>query len=305
MSPTIEVSVIIPTYNRRDLVVRALDSALAQTCPVDEIIVIDDGSSDDTRSVLASRYGERIRYEWQPNAGVSAARNRGMSLAKGRFLALLDSDDEWFPEKTRLQLDWMREHPTYGMVLCDVERVDDDQRLLDVFRRRDVIKEDGWVFRWVIQNPSLVPASALLRREVFEGIGGFDESLRTAEDLDFHLRIAHHWPIGVVEGGPLVRATRGNQGLSGESSTYDDYVRVMEKAVAGARGIVDDRELGRALAATYVRNARGLLICRRWRDAFVLALKAWRHDESGDFRRQLLALIPFAAKRAVRSLLPA
>lgn len=279
-----------------------MDSALAQTCPVDEIIVIDDGSSDDTKDVLASHYGDRVRYVWQPNAGVSAARNRGMSLAKGRFLALLDSDDQWFPEKNQRQLEWMHRHPTFGMVLCDVERVDDDLKLIDVFHRRDVIKQDGWVFRWIIHNPSLVPASAMLRREVFEDVGGFDESLRTAEDLEFHLRIAHRWQIGVVEGGALVRATRGDEGLSAGSSTYDDYVRVVETAVNAARGTVDERDLDRALATTYARNARGMLMRRRWRDAGALWLKAWRLDDSRDIRRQLLALIPFAAKRALRSL---
>lgn len=295
---------IIPTYNRRDLLLRAVDSALAQTCPVDEIIVIDDGSTDDTKEVLTARYGDRVRYVWQPNAGVSAARNHGMSVATGRFFALLDSDDQWLPDKNRRQLDWMHAHPDFGMVLCDVERVDDDHELIDVFRRRDVIKEDGWAFRWIIQNPSLVPASAMFRREVFEDVGGFDEGLRTAEDLDFHLRVANRWPIGVVEGEALVRATRGNEGLSAESSTYDDYVRVVENAVSAARGAVDGRELDRALATTYARNARGMLMRRRWVDAGALWFKAWRLHNSPDMRRQLLALVTFAAKRAVRSMLP-
>ncbi|MCL6714225.1 glycosyltransferase [Pseudomonas sp. R2.Fl] len=303
MAPAIEVSTIIPTYNRRDLVVRAIETVLAQTRAVDEIIVIDDGSTDGTEQLLRARYGDRVRYVWQANAGVSAARNHGMRLASGRYFALLDSDDEWLPEKTERQLAWLEAHPEAGMVLCDVERVDSEGRLIDVFRRRDVIREDGQVLRWVIHNPALAPASAILRREVFEDIGGFDESLRTAEDIDFHLRIAQRWPIGVVEQS-LVRAMRGHDGLSAEASTYDDYVRVVERAVRAARGQVADAELDRALAGTYARNARGMLIRGRWRDGWQLARDAWRLTPDPAVRRELLRLAPFAARRAIRSLIP-
>lgn len=282
---------------------RAIDTVLAQTRVVDEIIVVDDGSTDGTGEHLAARYGDRIRYVWQANAGVSAARNHGMRLARGRYLALLDSDDEWLPEKTARQVAWLEAHPDAGMVLCDVERVDSEGRLIDVFRRREVIREDGRVLRWVIHNPALAPASAILRREVFEDVGGFDESLRTAEDIDFHLRIAQRWPIGVVEQS-LVRAMRGHDGLSAEASTYDDYVRVVERAVRAARGEVADEELDRALAGTYARNARGMLIRGRWRDGWRLARAAWRLTRDPAIRRELLRLAPFAARRAVRRLLP-
>src|SRR5687768_4540645 len=148
MASAIEVSAIIPTYNRRDLVIRAIESVLAQTRSVDEIVVIDDGSTDGTAEVLRARYGDRVRYVFQSNAGVSAARNHGMSIAQGRYFALLDSDDEWLPEKTARQIEWMQAHPDFGMVLCDVERVDRGHHLIDVLRRRDTIAEDGWVLHW-------------------------------------------------------------------------------------------------------------------------------------------------------------
>ena len=303
MAPAIEVSAIIPTYNRRELVVRAIDSVLSQTWGVDEIVVVDDGSTDGTEAHLRERYGDRIRYVWQANAGVSAARNHGMSVAQGRYFALLDSDDEWLPEKTARQLEWMEAHPDFGMVLCDVERVDSDHRLIDVFRRRDTIPEDGWILRWIIHNPALAPASALLRREVIADVGGFDTGLRTAEDIDFHLRVAQRWRIGVVEAS-LVRAMRGHDGLSAESTTYDDYVRVVERAVENAKGVVDETELRRALAATYARNARGMLIRKRWRDGWSLAMRAWRLTPDRALRGDLLRLVPFGLRRAVRGLLP-
>jgi len=295
--------VIIPTYNRRDLLPRALDSVLAQTVPVDEIIVIDDGSTDGTDDMLRARYGDRVRYVWQPNAGVSAARNHGLRLAQGRYLALLDSDDLWLPTKTELQVAFLDAHPDFGMVVCDVERVDSEYRHIDVFHRRDTLREDGWVLRWVLHNPALAPASVLMRREVVDQLGGFDEGLRTAEDLEFHLRVARHWKIGVVEQA-LVRAMRGHDGLSAADSTYDDYVRVVEAAVAGARGSVDDQELDEALAGTYARNARGMLIRGRWKEGATLARRAWRLSRDAELRGQIKALVPFGIKRLLRGLVP-
>lgn len=282
---------------------RAIESVLAQTRRVEEIVVIDDGSTDGTGDVLRERYGDRIRYVYQSNAGVSAARNHGMSIAQGRYFALLDSDDEWLPEKTAHQIEWMEAHPDFGMVLCDVERIDAQRQVIDIFHRREVIREDGWALRWIIHNPALAPASAILRREVFEDVGGFDESLRTAEDIDFHLRVAHRWQIGVIE-VPLVRAMRGHDGLSAESSTYDDYVRVVERAIENARGKVETAELDHALAATYARNARGLLIQKRWREGCRMAMQAWRLTPDAALRRDLMRLIPFGLRRAVRGLLP-
>lgn len=98
------VSVIIPTYNRREYVQEAIDSALAQTFTDYEIIVIDDGSTDGTSEALQARYGNRIHYEWQENQGESVARNRGIELARGEYIAFLDSDDLWHPEKLAKQI---------------------------------------------------------------------------------------------------------------------------------------------------------------------------------------------------------
>jgi glycosyltransferase involved in cell wall biosynthesis len=300
------VSAIIPTWNRRELVQRAIDSALAQTRPVEEIVVVDDGSTDGTEAALHARYGAligtRIVYHRQDNAGVSAARNAGMARARGRYFALLDSDDLWRPDKTARQFDWLEAHPDFGMALCDVVRVDADGTPYDVFRRRDVLREDGWALRWLLLNPSLVPASTMFRREVFETCGGFDVALRTAEDIDFHLRVARRWKIGVVE-AELVEAMRGHDGLSAEASTYDDYVKVVERAVADAGDTVDAAVKREALATTYARNARGMLIRRRWRDAWRLWREALRQAPNAAARRQAWALLPFAAKRVSATLL--
>jgi GT2 family glycosyltransferase len=152
----------------------------------------------------------------------------------------------------------------------------------------------------VLQDPALVPASALLRRDVYAAIGGFDETLVTGEDLDFHLRIARRWPIGVVA-QPLVRALRGHDGLSSLARTYDDLLRVMERAVADADGIVDVRFRDRALATACLRAARGMVFQRRWGDAWRNARRVWRLDRAR--RRDVLGLIPMAARRWVAGVL--
>lgn len=292
---------IIPTYNRRELVQRAIASVLSQTRPVQEIIVVDDGSDDGTGEALNRAFGERIRCVRQANAGVSAARNHGLRLAGGRFIALLDSDDEWLPEKTQRQVEWLLARPDFGMVLCDVMRMDAEHREFDRFSRREQLPEDGRVLKWVLLNPALAPASMMMRREVYESIGGFDESLPTGEDLDYHLRIAARWPIGVVD-DPLVRAMRGHDGLSSLARTYDDYVNVIERAVAKASGSVAREDLDRALARAYARNARGMVLLRRWPDAWRLARAAWRHEPDAGARAALLGLAPLAARRALASL---
>lgn len=303
MSDTPETSVIIPTWNRRDLLVRAVESVLAQTRPVEEIIVVDDGSTDGTAAHLAERYGERILCVRQDNAGVSAARNRGLRLARGRYIALLDSDDEWLPEKTARQVEYLEAHPDIGMVVCNVLRVDRHGALIDVFDRRRQIPADGPALQWVLQDPALAPLSVLMRREVYDTVGDFDEDLRTAEDLDFHLRVAARWPIGVVA-EPLARALRGHDGLSALESTEDDYVRVMQRAAAAAAGLVPEGARKRALATAYVKNAEGCVWRGRYRDAWALARKAWALDPGDELRGRLYRLLPAAGKRALRSLLP-
>lgn len=298
-----ETSVIIPTWNRRELIARAIDSVLAQTRAVEEIIVVDDGSSDGTRELLADRYGKRIVYAYQDNAGVSAARNRGLALARGRYLALLDSDDEWLPEKTQRQVDFLEAHPGIGMVLCNVLRVNPDGSLIDVFDRRRQVPADGPALRWVLRDPALAPLSVLMRREVYDTVGGFDVDLRTAEDLDFHLRVAARWPIGVVA-EPLARALRGHDGLSSLPSTEDDYIRVMERAAEAAIGRVPEDLRRQALATAYIKNAESCIWRGCYRDGWSLARKAWALGPDRALRRRLLRLLPSAGKRSLRALLP-
>ena len=176
------VSVVIPAYNYGQFVTEAVESALNQTYRPLEVIVVDDGSTDDTRERLAP-YLDRIRYVYQGNMGLSAARNTGIRHAKGEWVALLDADDLWHPRKTDVQLGVAGIDPSIGLV-GSPDCTDMPPELPDSPASR-AIGVDDCLFGEPVSG-----SSALVRRNVFAAIGGFDESLRSAEDRDMWLRLA-------------------------------------------------------------------------------------------------------------------
>lgn len=282
------VSTVIPTFNRKSMVCRAIDSAFAQTYASQEVLVIDDGSTDGTDAVLRERYGDRIRYVRQMNAGVSSARNLGMSLSRGEFIALLDSDDEWRNDKLAKQVNFLQARKDFGMVLTDVLRIDGNRLPIDVFRRRDVISVDGEVLAQVLQNPALVPASVLIRRAVVDRVGGFDVGLRTAEDIDFHLRVAAQFKIGVIA-EPLTIALRSHEGLSGDPRSDSDYIRVMERFVAANGNCISGRARRSALFNAYERNCRSAFLSGRMAQGGGYWLRGLMNSSSLDEVFRLLA----------------
>jgi glycosyltransferase involved in cell wall biosynthesis len=263
---------------------------------VTEIIVVDDGSTDGTCEALQAAFGESVRCVRKSNGGVSSARNLGLSLARGRFIALLDSDDLWLPDKHARQMEWLAAHPGFGMVLCDVLRVGPTQAAGDVFHRRQQLPRDGDALASITLQPALVPSSILMRREVYEDIGGFDETLVTAEDIDYHLRIARRWQIGVVE-ETLIEYSVADGTLSSLECTYADYIRVMERAVGEARAVLGDAACNQALAQAYERNARWLILDRRWRDAWRLGCRSLLLRPFALRQLRVLGLLPLAARR--------
>lgn len=296
------VSAVIPTYNRKDDVLIAVRTAVEQTYPAEslEIIVVDDGGSDDTEEALDRAFGSRIRYLKKPNGGVSSARNAGMAASRGEYLALLDSDDEWLPTKIDKQVAYLEAHRGFGMVITNVERMDGDRVGFEVFDRRTQIPEDGWVLRHVLRNPALAPASAMLTRDVYEDVGGFDESLRTAEDVDFHLRVAVRWPIGVLD-EVLTRAMRGHEGLSALAQSYRDYLDVVERFVRDHGHRLEPRDRDGALLEAYARNVKGLLWAGEVGEAMRCGVKGAVRARSLDDARKVAGLgVDLARGLAVR-----
>ncbi len=186
MNPT--VSVIIPTYNRCNLLIEAVDSVLSQTYDNYELIVVDDGSTDETPSLMPD-YNPRIRYIWQDNQGESAARNRGMALARGEYIAFLDSDDLWLPEKLSFQVPILQENGEIGLVFCLAQRIDADGIIIPGVPLS--YKRCGNVMSLldVLSGNPFPPCSVLLRREFIDVTGGFDTEIRYGEDWDLWLRL--------------------------------------------------------------------------------------------------------------------
>ncbi|MHB8994125.1 MAG: glycosyltransferase family 2 protein [Armatimonadota bacterium] len=185
------VSVIIPTFNSVTTLPRAIDSVLAQSRPADEIIVVNDGSSDDTESVMADHYPQ-VRYHYHANVGLAATRNAGAALATGSLLALLDSDDEWAPTKLERQLAVLEARPELAAIGCHRVRVKIDAAGTELWRRPSP-RADGSVtdvtFADEIWSNRICGATMLIRRDAFERHGGYDASMRASEDHDLWLRM--------------------------------------------------------------------------------------------------------------------
>jgi glycosyltransferase involved in cell wall biosynthesis len=197
------VSVIIPTYNYGRFVAEAIESALGQTRPPVEVIVVDDGSTDETADVVR-RFGERVRYIRQENLGVCAARNRGVAESSGEFIAFLDADDTWEPMKLEKQIAVFESDAEIGLVHCGMREFDSDTGETIALH---VEGQRGWIADELLlwERPAIVGpgGTIMVRRDVFDAVGGFDERMRVSEDWDFCYLVARGHKVGFV-GEPLV-----------------------------------------------------------------------------------------------------
>jgi glycosyltransferase involved in cell wall biosynthesis len=196
------VTVIIPCYNQAPTLAFAIDSALAQTYPCREIVVVDDGSTDGTAAVAAG-YGSRIAFVQQPNRGLSAARNAGIRRSRGTFIGLIDADDRWLPDKLAIEVPRFSDERV-GLVHSSYRKFPSAHpRAGDV---RKTTNGDTDFHELLGFNIVGAPVSALFRRSIFDRVGGFDEDLKGAEDWDLWIRIAAI--SRVVASGPITAEYR-------------------------------------------------------------------------------------------------
>lgn len=188
------VSVIIPTHNRWPMLGEAVNSVLAQTADDCQLIVVDDGSTDDTAGRLRD-YGARLTVLTQSRRGVAAARNHGASRASGGYLAFLDSDDLWHPHKLERQLGFMERHPEVEICQTDEIWIRNGVRVNPRNKHR---KPSGDIFRASLDLCLVSPSAVMMRRDLFERVGGFDESLPVCEDYDLWLRIAKDTEVPLI-----------------------------------------------------------------------------------------------------------
>ena len=241
------VSVIIPAYNRAHLVVEALESVFAQTYADFEVIVVDDGSTDDTRNVLKS-YLNRIRYIWQENQGISGARNKGILLSQGRYIAFLDSDDRWLPEKLAKQVAYLEKYPKVGLLCCHIWRYEIGQE------EKRVLCPKGFPhnFEELLMGPNFIPTStAIVRRRCLETVGVFDVALSLTEDWELWLRIARRFEIGCLDEVLAEYREHPTNSTKNMAKVYEGYWRLYSKIIKIHANVIGDLTLFKNREASF------------------------------------------------------
>jgi len=231
------VSVIIPTHNRAGCLREAVDSVLAQEFRNFELIVVDDGSTDDTPRLL-QEYGDAIRVLRQENRGVSAARNRGIAAARGALIAFLDSDDLWLPGKLDRQVEFFNSHA--DALICQTEElwVRKGRRVNPGKRHR---KRGGMIFEPSLDLCLVSPSAVMVRRELFQRVGFFDESLPACEDYDLWLRVSSRYAVHLID-IPLIVKRGGHADQLSRSAGLDKFrIAAIVKLLDGDRLSIEQR----------------------------------------------------------------
>lgn len=223
----IEFSVIIPTHNRAHTLKACIDSVLAQTHPPKEIIIIDDASTDTTQEIL-SHYAKIKTIRLQKNKGVSHARNQGIKAATGNWLAFLDSDDTWAPEKLHNQATYIRTHPYYQLLQSEEIWIRNGKRVNQLKHHQ---KQLGWQFEAALNQCTIAPSSVIIKKELL-GSNPFDETLPACEDYDLWLRLTRHHPVGLEPSHSLIKTGGHPDQLSQKYPAMDRFrIQALEKAL--------------------------------------------------------------------------
>ena len=233
-----DISVIIPTHNRAHVLDRALDSVLRQSLAPAEVIVVDDGSTDGTEKLMRKRFSS-CHYLQQENLGVSSARNQGIKVATGDWLAFLDSDDEWLPSKLAAQKEALNDK---GLRLCHTEEIwIRNGRRVNPMKKH--AKAGGWIFRQCLPRCAISPSSVLIHRSLFNDVGLFDESLPACEDYDLWLRICAFNPVLFIETPQITKYGGHTDQLSSRHWGMDRFrIYALEKIIASPQLKPDDRQ---------------------------------------------------------------
>jgi glycosyltransferase involved in cell wall biosynthesis len=221
------VSVIIPTYNRGWVLREAIDSVLAQDFKDFELIVVDDGSTDNTPLILDS-YHQELMVIRQPNKGVSAARNRGIAAASGRLIAFLDSDDFWLPRKLSEQVDFFNSNPDAVINQTEEIWIRNGVRVNPKTRHHKV---SGMIFEPSLALCLVSPSAVMIKRSLFDDIGLFDENLPACEDYDLWLRISWRYPVHLIE-TPLIIKRGGHADQLSKAPGLDKFrIQALKKVI--------------------------------------------------------------------------
>ncbi|MCC7418343.1 MAG: glycosyltransferase [Acidobacteria bacterium] len=266
------VSVVIPNYNCGRFIADAIGSVLAQTMDDLEVIVVDDGSTDGSAAALRP-FGDRVRLFEQPNRGVSTARNRGIGESRGEFVAFLDADDLWHPEKLEKQLPRFA-NPEVGLVHCAVEYVDERERPLGT----NFTGRSGRVLEPIVLLQGTVVlaggSTAVVRREAFDRVGLFDREMSTAADWDMWRRIACAYEIDMVR-EPLMRYRLRPGSMHRNVDVFaHDVLHGFDSLFADPAAAEVHHLKRRAYAAAYLMLSGSYLHAGRWRESVAYGARA-------------------------------
>jgi glycosyltransferase involved in cell wall biosynthesis len=294
----IKVSVVIPTYNRAHYLPEALASALNQTLPVFEIIVVDDGSSDGTTQLMAT-YGDKVRYLVQKNQGPSAARNFAMREARGNWIAFLDSDDLWEPGKNQLQTDFIRQHPYLEFVFGNLanfnaQQQDEQPEILDPEVHRYFQTHGGDLkdfYRQLLVCNPIPTSSAFFSRAAMERTGWLDETMRYCEDYDYWLRMVPHTRVGFVDHILVRRRMHDANAIKAVVALGEGTLKAFRRQLQAAALADEFRQiLTRRITGIEYNLASHLLKAGRFADALVYLniLRGKNLSEPFLFRQKVL-----------------
>jgi len=234
------ISAVIPTYNNARHIRSAIDSILRQTSKVDEIIVVDDGSTDDTEQVIANLHYD-IVYHRQVNQGPSVARNKGIELAQGDWIAFLDADDQWQPDKIALQLEALRQSPSLHLIAGDMTEIDPEGKIItpSVLAKHLLLNLFAELAGKPLPNAlsallrkNFIPTgTVLVRRETLREAGMFNSDIRFGEDLELWAKIAARHPITCLPNVLMLRLQHGNNATQATKAMLLDLTKVMTSVV--------------------------------------------------------------------------
>lgn len=254
----ITISVIIPTYNRALLVQRAINSVLSQTHQPLEIIVVDDGSTDQTAEVL-KLYGEQIKYIYQQNEGVSSARNRGIRESQGTHIAFLDSDDEWLPQKLEHQESFLERNSSNVLITDSVEQSGEKagKTSFEKCLFSDDLKNNGVLqdFSSMLLHQNFINLSTVIvKKECFNKEGFFDENLIATEDTDLWMRFSVHWPFGVLNQVTVNRFVEGDNLSADRIRQYWGRLTIFAKLLRNEKAC---KKIGKEIIKDQLRLTEG------------------------------------------------
>jgi len=241
-----KVSIIIPTYNYGRYIQKAIDSVLAQTFQDFEIIVVDDGSIDNTREIIECQYKDKVRYFYQEHKGAPAARNRGIEESKGEYLVFLDADDYFLPENLEKKIKFLDTHPKYGWVYSDGYFIDETTQKKERASVRlgynKLGVKAGNILRELLIKPIIPTLAVMIRKECLEKVGDFDERLPCLQDYDLWIRVASLYSVGYID-EPLYVKVLHRESISNRTDKEEGYkarLYLIEKIEANYPSVVKD-----------------------------------------------------------------